>query len=366
MSGVIVHEWIEKNGGAEKVVDEMVKSFPDAKIQCLWNDDPARYHPQLVHETWLASSRLRLKKQLALPFMPWVWRHVTGIEPDWILCSSHLFAHHVKFRNQVPTTPKYVYVHTPARYIWTPELDERGRSLPARIASPVLKFIDRRRAQEATSIAANSQFVSERIRQSWNRESIVIYPPVDTDFYTSDLKQDLNAEEVVVIQQLPDKFVLGASRLVAYKKLDVVIRTGHAAGYPVVVAGNGPELQALEKLAAELKADVTFLTEVSRPLLRELYKLAHAYMFPAVEDFGIMPVEAMAAGAPVIASNVGGTSETVRDGVTGFLLSDFTDDAVQTALQQCSEIQPNICREQAERFGARRFRAELKAWVQAD
>ena len=163
MSGVLVHEWIERSGGAEKVLDEFVNCYPDADLYCLWNDAPGRYSTTDVNESVLAATPLRRSKALSLPVMPFTWRGLENRGYDFALISSHVFAHHATFREQSARFRKFVYVHTPARYVWNPELDERGNSPLARLGSPILRKIDRKRASEGASFAANSVFVSRRV-----------------------------------------------------------------------------------------------------------------------------------------------------------------------------------------------------------
>ncbi len=149
MAGVIVHEWIEKAGGAEKVLDAMINCFPNADLRVLWNDAHDRYDGRTIAESWISRTPLRKRKALALPSMPMTWRNLpAGKSYKWMLVSSHLFAHHAKFRGLNKKIPKLVYAHTPARYIWTPELDQRGRSGIARVGSRALKPLDKRRAAE--------------------------------------------------------------------------------------------------------------------------------------------------------------------------------------------------------------------------
>ena len=177
MSGLLVAEWIEHAGGAERVLDRLMQLFPDADVLCLWNDVPERYSERNVRETWLARTPLRRHKALALPVMPITWRIPRQHHHEWALVSSHAFAHHVRLDG--PEIPKYLYVHTPARYLWAPELDGRGDNLAARIAGPPLRHLDRQTAAGATAIAANSRFVAERIERSWGRTAEIIHPPVD-------------------------------------------------------------------------------------------------------------------------------------------------------------------------------------------
>ena len=366
MTGIIVHEWLAQTGGSENVVKEIAAAFPDAPIVCLWDDAPERFVAGRVHETWLARTPLRTSKALALLFMPLTWttiRKPLATSPDWILTSSHLFAHHARFRGVAADVPRLAYVHTPARYIWSPALDHRGNSLVARLVSVPLNLLDRRRAQGLHGIAANSHAVAARIRRYWGRESIVIYPPVDVDYFSSEHHRVAGADRAV-LTVLPKRFVLGASRFIPYKRLDLVIEFGIATGVDVVLAGSGPERSRLEQLALRHPGRVHFVDDPSRSLLRELYGQADAFIFPAFEDFGIMPVEAMAAGTPVVALNRGGTSESVINGVTGVLLSEFTPENAQGAFALVATLDPQACRDRAQEFGIPRFHTQLREWLE--
>ena len=361
MTGVIVHEWLERIGGAEKVVDRMAALYPDAQIHAMWNDAPGRFEEGRVRETWLARSPLRGRKAAALPLMPATWRRLPSSSADWVLCSSHLFAHHARFAGPSRDAPKFVYTYTPARYIWEPELDARGNSAPARLASAALKPLDRRRAQEAHSIAGISEFVRERIARNWGVDSQVIYPPVDVDAFTS--PAPLTSEEQSLIATLPGEYILGASRFVKYKRLDLVINAGLWAGVPVVLAGGGPEEEELRAAAAQHGIEVRFISNPSDALLAALYRRSIAFMFPAIEDFGIMPVEAMAAGAPVIGPRVGGVSETVVDGVSGVLVDHFSPEEVRAAVDAASRLDRDVIPARARAFSNEEFDRNLQEWL---
>ncbi|WP_142056970.1 glycosyltransferase [Pseudarthrobacter sp. B4EP4b] len=363
MSGVIVHEWLEPHGGAEKVVQELASIFPTAPIKCLWNDAPNRFSPDRVSETWLAATPLRQKKSLALPLMPETWRHLGKSDAEWILCSSHLFAHHARFSGQARVAPKFVYAYTSARYIWNPEIDERGQSLAVRLVSPALQQLDRKRAREAAAIASISSFVQNRLENTWQRESQVIYPPVDVEAFDSTEISTFTAAEQSVLDALPKRFILGASRFIPYKRLDLVIQAGVAAGIEVVLAGSGPLRRELEQQSAEHPGLVTFVDSPSHVLLRELYRRCQVYVFPPVEDFGIMPVEAMATGTPVIASNIGGASETIIDGKTGVLLDSYDADSLRDAVVAAQRINSEDCRKRAWDFDKSVFREAMTDWI---
>ncbi|WP_374977075.1 glycosyltransferase [Microbacterium trichothecenolyticum] len=366
MTGLVVHEWVEKLGGSEKVLDEILQAFPDADLHVLWNDAPGRFAAQ-PSESWLATTPLRRSKVLALPTMPIVWRSMRARQRyEWMLVSSHLFAHHAKLRGATQP-PKLVYAHTPARYIWVPELDQRGKRPLARAASAAFKPIDRRRAQEATSIAANSRFTRERIRMAWNRDAEVIYPPVDVETIQSinDWAMRLTDHEAEALGNLPETFILGASRFVSYKRLDLAIDVAAAADVPVVLAGRGPERAALATYATTVGAEAIFVDNPSDEMLYALYQRARAYVFAAVEDFGIMPVEAMAVGTPVISGPTGGVAESVIDGATGVTVHDWADlTTLRQAVDAVGALDPGRIAARASEFSRATFHTNLNTWLE--
>ncbi|MGK2876975.1 MAG: glycosyltransferase [Solirubrobacterales bacterium] len=363
MKTAIIQEWLARDGGSEKVTEQLAAAFPAAPIYCLWDDAPDRFGAGRVHESWLAKTPLRTHKRFALPFMPVTWRHLGTSDAERIICSSHLFAHHARFSGAGRDATKYVYVHTPARYIWNPELDERGDSLAARTVSRVLKPMDRRRAQEAVSIVANSRFVSDRIRDAWGIETAVINPPVDTAAFDPTKPPDLTAEEESILEGLPGDYLLGASRHIPYKRLDTVIRLGSETGTPTVISGDGPETARLKELAESLGSDTRFVGRPSTELLAVLYRNAGAYVFPAVEDFGMMPVEAMASGTPVIALNRGGAAESVVDGSTGVLIESFDSEYATDAVHRALLMGSSDCVARAKEFGLEPFQKRIHEWV---
>lgn len=365
MSGALVHEWLAKRGGSENVVVELARLFPDARITALWDDAPERFDAGRVSETWLAGTPLRNHKALALPFMPTTWRHLGVSDAEWILCSSHLFAHHARFSGPARNARKYVYTHTPARYIWTPELDARGDGVVARTASRTLQKLDHRRAQEAHAIASNSAFVARRVERAWGRESIVIYPPVSVRSYADDAQAFLTAEESATLGGLPETFILGASRFVTYKRLDVAIEAGVAADLPVVIAGEGPDEPRLRAIAAAYPGRVTFVSRPSAAMLNQLYRRALVYVFPSVEDFGIMPVEAMATGTPVLANAVGGAAESVLHGETGAHLESFDRSALRVGVDLAAGAAAAACTARAWKFDVAVFDQHITEWIGA-
>jgi len=328
MAGVIIHEWISAHGGSEKVFAAMSRAFPDADLRTLWRDSGSVMAGREISESWLSSTPLRRSKALALPFMPTTWRALrSDRQYDWVLASSHLFAHHARFSGVNLSAPKFVYAYTPARYIWTPEVDIRGNNPLVRVASSHYRQLDRRRAAEAVAIAGISGYVRDRIRRYWNRDAKVIFPPVAVEAIAESARTGagLSDSDRHVIDQLPAQFILGASRFVPYKGLDKVIKIGELIGLPVVIAGS--------------------------------------YVFPSVEDFGMMPVEAMAAGAPTIVNFAGGAREAVASSLASAAV-DFADlhEVAEQTRQLINEgCRPTLC--ELLELSESRFAERLVAWV---
>jgi glycosyltransferase involved in cell wall biosynthesis len=342
----------------------MAHTFPDAEVLCLWNDAPERFPASRVTESWLAKTPLRRSKIAAVPFMPAIWSGVDVDDQDFVLVSSHLFAHHVGGRRA--SSRKYVYVHTPARYIWTPELDARGSSVLARIGSPLLRQIDAAQARSGASMAANSNFVRDRIRDYWDRDATVIYPPVGVERIQAvrDWRSLLSPDEELLFATLPTQFLLGASRFVSYKRLELVILAGELSDVPVVLAGSGPSRTRLEEIAAAAKVPVFFVDRPSDQLLYSLYQAALALVFPAVEDFGIMPVEAMSVGTPVVVSEAGGARESVTALSGGVVAESLSADGLKRAVELAVGMQMDTAQALAPKlFGEERFSLRLREWV---
>ncbi|MFF0989067.1 glycosyltransferase [Kocuria nitroreducens] len=343
----------------------MMETYPDAAVLALWSDSTDEILENRLSETWLARTKLRNNKALALPFMLATWRRQMMNEATWTLVSSHLFAHHIKFLDSKPEAQKFVYVHTPARYIWEPSLDPRGSHPMVRATSQILKSIDKKRAAEGSNFAANSHYVKERIHRTWNQEATVIYPPVDVEKIqnVSTWKDVLGPTDETILNDLPDNFVLSASRFVPYKKLEMAIEVAEAGNIPAVIAGNGPDEGRLRHLADQASVPVYFVTKPTDDLLIALYQKCVAYVFAAVEDFGIMPVEAMAAGTPVICGDKGGVIETVKNEHTGIHLHSDDPAELKRALEKADSLDSNAIKIHAQQFDSLIFKENLVKWT---
>lgn len=367
MPGLIAHEWIEPRGGSENVLEAIAALYPDAELITPWNNAPHRFPQRTVHELWLARSRLRGRKALSLPVLAAAWRRAVPQEHpyDWVLASTHMFSHHIKPSGLTVGAPKLVYAHTPARYVWTPELDPRGDNTIARVASLALRPLDRRRAKEATAVAGISRYVADRIAATWEIEATVIYPPVEIVSIQaiSDWRTELRGDELAILESLPGTFILGASRFISYKRLDQVIQAGEAVGLPVVLAGSGPEAPQLRALAVSASVPVHIIDNPSNAFLYALYQAAAVFVFPPIEDFGIMPIEAMAVGTPAVGSPFGGSAETILEGVSGVHFDDDSPAALGRAVARAMELDRYAVRAASSAFSRERFNVAFHGWM---
>jgi glycosyltransferase involved in cell wall biosynthesis len=358
----VVHEWIAAKTGSEKVFEALAAIFPTADLWALTHDPKVRLDlgGREVRTTFLQKAGpLRRRRAMLLPLMPTAWARVKAGPYDLVVSSHHAFANGFA---PARTARHFCYVHTPARYIWMPDVDGRGRVPGAGLVRRALKRRDLANVAAVDSIAAISGAVAARIERFWGRQARVIHPPVDTDFFTPSSRS--NNERDREVSELPEPYVLVASRFVPYKRLDLAIRAGALAGFPVVVAGSGPEESRLRALAEDLGVHARFEIQPSDERLRRLYRFAVALVFPAVEDFGIVPVEAQACGTPVVALRNGGTLDTVLDGVTGALVDAQDPRALAEGIALATVIEREKCRAWAERFSLSRFTVEVISWIE--
>lgn len=362
---LLSHEWIAPIGGSENVFRQMLKTFPSADAVCLWNEVPQTFS-RPIRETSLAASPLRKRKALALFRMPAAWRGVDLAQHDVVVSSSHAFGHHLATRAVRDGRLGFAYVHTPARYIWAPEVETRGQSLPARVASTHLRRLDRKMTDERVNLAANSQFVRERIDRAWGMDAQVIYPSVEVEELqaTPRWRDRLEGGDERIFDGLPtDGYVFGASRLVGYKNLEATIDVGAAMGVPVVIAGTGPHEEALRVHAVKSDVPVHFVGRVSDTQLRALYQEAILFVFVAIEDFGIMPVEAMALGTPVVVNRLGGAAESVARCGGGSTAEPGDSVDLREAADRALSVDRDLMARATQQFSAGRFRTEMESWV---
>jgi glycosyltransferase involved in cell wall biosynthesis len=285
--------------------------------------------------------------------MDTAWRRFDLRGFDLIVSSNHACAKNVRVP---PGVPHVCYCHTPMRYAWDVEFMAGERlSAPQRAAfklmTPYLRRTDRRGAEHVDRFAANSNFVAERIARYYGRQATVVHPPVDVGRFEE------RARETA-----PDAPYLLFGRLVPYKKADVAVEACARLGRPLRIAGDGRDMERLRELAAG-SPQIEFLGKVPDADVPDLFATSRALLFPGLEDFGIVPVEAQAAGLPVVAYGVGGARDSVLDGVTGVLYSDQSPSGLAAAIErfEALELDDRALREHARGFAPERFRHQFRA-----
>jgi glycosyltransferase involved in cell wall biosynthesis len=351
----IVHDFFVPDRGGERVAVELARLLPDATVYTSFFDaatfgdriDPARVRTWPFQRLFGPSARFRA----FLPFYP-IWFSLLDLRDyDLVISSSVAFTHAVRTRSDATHIS---YVHTPMRYAWDLDTYLAGSSdsvpsaIAARTMRPLLRRWDRATARRPDLLVANSATVRERIRRLWGRDAEVIHPPVDVD--------------AIPLSSRDDGYLLVAARLLAYRRIDLAVQATVAMGRELVVVGDGPEHARLKAMAGPT---IRFLGHVDRPTLVDLFSRCHAYLVPGVEDFGIAPVEAMAAGKPVVAFGSGGTTETIVDGVTGVFFREQTVGALVDALERLDAIALDqlAIRARAEEFATEVFRERFRQFL---
>lgn len=363
---VLVHDWLTGMRGGEKCLEVLCRRWPQAPLFTLL------HRPGSVSPT-IEGRRLRTSFLQRLPAVHRYYRYLLPLLPlaaagwrvprcDLVLSLSHCVAKAVQ---PPPGVPHLCYCFTPMRYAWH-QRDayfgpQRLRKPAARIVDELLEQLrrwDRQTAARVTQFIAISQTVRQRIRDCYNRDSIVIYPPVDTDFFTP---APVRREDHYLV----------VSAFAPYKRLDLAITACNRLRRQLVVIGRGQDEARLRRLAGPT---VHFLGWQPDEIIRQQLRRCQALLFPGEEDFGIVPVEALACGTPVIAYGAGGVTETLtppggRREPTGWLFSEPTADCLVSALQQFElhkrDFNPQAARRQALRFGKRRFEEEMLAYLHA-
>jgi glycosyltransferase involved in cell wall biosynthesis len=361
----VVHDWLTIPGGSEQVVLELLELFPQAELFTSVYDPspwPAQIKQRAVHSSFLdrIPGAARHYPKL-LPLMNAAFRSFDLSRFDLVLSSSHACAKNVRTQ---PHTLHVCYCHTPMRYAWEEGFldgEQVGRATRL-LLPPLLAWLRRQDLAGAGGpdvFVANSRHVAQRIQRYYRRSAEVVNPPVDV-------------ERFLGLQRVPGDYYLAYGRVVPYKRVDLAVAACARLRRPLKVAGDGRALDALRAQAGpgveqagagveQAGAGVEFLGKVSDSERDRLLSGARALLFAGEEDFGIVPVEAQAAGVPVIAYATGGAAETVLDGRTGVLFAEQSASALAAAIERFErlELDPAHAREHAARFGRERFRAQM-------
>lgn len=373
MKVAIVHDWLVNYGGAERVVEAMLSLYPDAEIFTLVYDEKKMgkiFPKEKVHTSFLQKVPFSLKMYTKmLSFMPKAFEFFDFTGFDLVLCSSSCCAKGVI---TPPSVPHIAYIHSPMRYAWDLYFDYKKRS--GKITSffmdkmiPQIRLWDVISSQRIDKIIVNSNFIRRRTKKYWNRESEVIYPPVNTENLTPN-------------NLPPENFYVAFSRFVPYKRLDLAIKACGQLKRNLIVIGSGSQEKELKALAEsytnihsketmEQSAKITFTGRISDEKVKDYLQRAKALIFCAEEDFGIIPVEAQACGRPVIALKKGGATETVLDGKTGVFFESQTETSLKNAILDFEEKEKNgvfdskFISSHAKKFSTENFIENLKSAV---
>ncbi len=363
MNIAITADWLVTYGGAEHVLHELRALFPKAPIFTTVAR-PASLGPLAradIRTTRLQKwYRLLHQHQVLLPLMPRAIEDIDLRGFDCVISSSHAVAKGVIVS---PGTVHICYCHTPMRYAWEMEKEYLHDFKVPRWLQPwvrrrlrTLRRWDLTTAKRTDCFIANSTATQERIERIYNRESTVIPPPVDDRFFEAPLPTGR--------QPTASPYFLAVGRLVPYKRFDLLIELANREKLPLKIAGRGQDEKRLRKLAGPT---VEFLGFVAEEQLPALYQNAAAFLFPQMEDAGIVPLEAQASGTPVIAFRAGGALDVVQDGTTGIFFEQQTLESVQDALQRFKQTSWNrsTIREHARTFSEARFRERMKEEIES-
>jgi glycosyltransferase involved in cell wall biosynthesis len=365
MKIAIVHDWLVTYAGAERVLEQMIACYPNADIFSVVDFLPDAQRgflqgkkPRTTFIQQLPGARTRYRSYL--PLMPLAIEQLDLSGYDLILSSSHAVA------KGVLTSPDQLHLcmcYTPMRYAWDLQhqyLQASGlvrgpKSWAARWMLHKMRLWDVRTAHGVDQFIAISHYIARRIHKTYRRDSVVIYPPVDTDFFVPPPASALKGQ-----------FYLTASRMVPYKKIAAIVEAfRHLPHQQLIVIGDGPDMAQCQSAAGP---NVQLLGHQSAAVLLDHLQRAKAFIFAAEEDFGIAPIEAQACGTPVIAYGKGAARETIRAN-TGLFFDEQSPQAIAAAVaqfeSQASPASVADCRANALRFTTAQFRQNFVSWVQA-
>jgi glycosyltransferase involved in cell wall biosynthesis len=354
----LVHDWLTGMRGGEKCLEVLCRLWPEAPLATLFQV-PGAVSP-IIERRPISTSFLQQLPRVSslyrylLPLMPLAIRSIRLPSCDLVISLSHCVAKAVPVP---PGTPHVCYCFTPMRYIWHQQEAYLGQAprwagLPLAVLTAWLRRWDRATSRGVTHFVAISETVRQRIRESYDRDSEVIYPPVDTLYYTP-------------AKVRRDEYYLVVSALVPYKRIELAIQACGLLGRHLLIIGRGPEMARLRGLAGPT---VQFAGWQPDSVVRHHLRRCRALLFPGEEDFGIVPVEALACGTPVIAFGRGGATETVLPGSasqepTGLFFEEPSPqalaDAIQSFERRAGDFSPLACRRRALQFSRQQFEAKF-------
>ncbi len=362
MKVAIIQEWLTSVGGSDKVVKAIADIYPDADIYTLVSDEKVCNELGIDYKRVTNSFIQKLpfakkKYRNYLPFFPFAIEQFNLEQYDVIISSSHAVAKGVLTNNN---QLHICYCHSPIRYAWDlyhQYLHDAGlhKGIKGFIAKRMLHKIrlwDVCSSFRVDYFISNSNYIAKRIKKVYRREATTIYPNIDISSFS--------------LQSEKEDFYLASSRLVPYKRMDIIVEAfNQMPEKRLVVIGDGPEYDRIKNIAKE---NVTVLGYVEFEVLKDYMQRAKAFVFAANEDFGMIPVEAQACGTPVLAYGLGGSLETVKEGVSGYYFYEQTSEAIVKCVTDCelnlSKLDPLEIRKHAESFSEEVFKKKISTFVE--
>lgn len=358
MRVALVHDYLNQYGGAERVLEAFTEIFPNAPIYTLIYDPKqirGVFSDKKIRTSFLQKVPFAKSKHRIFPLlMPIAVEQFDLSDYDVVLSDSTSFAKGVITR---PETLHICYCHTPLRYAWDDShkyIEEFGLPRPIKTLVPFfmnyIRLWDKEAALRVDKFLCNSHFVAKRIKKYYDRDAQVIYPPVDVKAFS-------------IGNSNKEKFFLMVGRLQAYKRFDIAIQAFNKLGKPLKIIGDGPERKKLEKMAGK---NIEFLGERYEEDLKKCYQGCQAFILPQEEDFGLIAIEAMAAGKPVIAYQGGGALESVKEGETGLFFDEQTPESLIKAIRKFRPANFNSKKihKHALKFDKEKFKKKIKDFVE--
>ena len=351
MKIAFIHDYLLSHTGSEKLFGTLIEIMGDGDIYTILYDREKFKYLKNVRSTFLDNLKIINYKYL-VPFFPVAVKSIDLGNYDIIISSSHAWSKNI---NKPEDSLHICYCHTPMKFAW--DFKKIYLDNESLILRPVinlylnyLKKWDYKNTKNVDYFIANSKNVADRIKRYYNRDSIIIYPPLDTEFHIPNNNSD-------------EGFFLIVSRLVEYKRIDIAIKAFNKLGLKLRIIGSGRDENKLKKLVNG--SNIEFLGRLSDLEVREYYRKCTALIFPGEEDLGFTPLEAQSCGKPVIAYGKGGTLETVIEGETGHFFHKQTPEALIKAIKEFNNMEFNAeeCRENALRFDKEIFKKKIKEFI---
>jgi glycosyltransferase involved in cell wall biosynthesis len=350
----IVHYWLNGMRGGEKVVESIIDIFPKSKIITnIYSEKniSEKISKRSVKTTFINNlPNARKLYQYYLPLYPLALKMIHIDSGELVISSESGPAKGINVSNHIP---HICYTHTPMRYIWDMQKDYFGTGIKRKFIQPIINYLqtwDYNTAQKVDYIIANSHYVKGRIKKVWNRNSIVIHPPVET-------------KNITINNNVEDHYLLFGEH-VKYKNSELAIEAFNDNGKKLIVMGGGEQVPYLKSMA---KDNISILGRVNEETKRKYLSTCRALIFPGIEDFGIIPVEAMAYGRPVIAFKEGGATETVNESISGLFFNNQTVRSLNGTINHFEKIENQFISENIQnyshRFDKSVFQQKFKDYV---